>query len=160
MIEKEGSYLIASARNFVPHAPRPTDDIDIFWLDAEDYLRTLDPLRQSVQAITRKYALNPNWFNFVTQMLHSDEMYIPDGKLWKRFGPLHIHLPTNEYILALKIKAGRGKDLADCVILLPKTKIRTRQQAQQLIDRYITPVGQEINAEQITEALNSLFGEE
>ncbi len=31
------------------------------------------------------------------------------------------------YILALKITAGRQKDLDDCAILLPKTKIRTRK---------------------------------
>ncbi len=42
-----------------------------------------------------------------------------------------------------------GKDLADCAILLAQTKISTRQQAQQLLDQYITPKGQEKNAETI-----------
>ncbi|MDQ2716595.1 MAG: hypothetical protein M3Z08_16945, partial [Chloroflexota bacterium] len=54
--------------------------------------------------------LNPDWFNYVAQMLMYDEVIIPNGKLWKRFGPLHIHAPTREYILALKIIAGRDKD--------------------------------------------------
>jgi len=63
-------------------------------------------------------------------MLIYDEILIPDGKLWKRFGPLHIHVPTKEYILALKIIAGREKDLEDCAILLAQTPIQTRQQAQ------------------------------
>ncbi|OLD84868.1 MAG: hypothetical protein AUG54_00190 [Ktedonobacter sp. 13_1_20CM_4_53_7] len=35
---------------------------------------------------------------------------------------------------AAKITAGRQKDLDDCAILLPKTKIRTRKQAQQVLD--------------------------
>jgi len=66
----------------------------------------------------------------------------------------------SEYILALKITAGRQKDLDDCAILLPNTTIRTRQQAQQLLDRYILPGGQQKNAESIENALNRLFGRE
>lgn len=60
----------------------------------------------------------------------------------------------------LKITAGRQKDLDDCAILLPKTKVRTRGQAQQLLDRYILPGGQQKNAESIENALNQLFGRE
>ncbi len=93
-------------------------------------------------------------------MLLFDEVIVPDGKLWKRFGPLHVYAPANEYILALKITGGRQKDLDDCAILLPKTKIRTRQQAQQVLDRYILPEGQQKNAESIENALNRLFGGE
>ncbi len=49
-------------------------------------------------------------------MLLFDEVIVPDGKLWKRFGPLHVYAPASEYILALKITAGRQKDLDDCAI--------------------------------------------
>ena len=83
---------------------------------------------------------------------------MPDGKLWKRFGPLHVYAPAIEYILALKITAGRQKDLDDCAILLPKSQIRTRQQAQLVLDRYILPGGQQKNAESIENALDRLFG--
>ena len=76
-------------------------------------------------------------------MLMYDEVIVPRGKLWKRFGPLHVYAPEVEYILALKITAGRQKDLDDCAILLPKTKIQTRKQAQQVLDRYILPSGQQ-----------------
>jgi hypothetical protein len=96
---------------------------------------------------------------YLAQMLMFDEVIVPDGKLWKRFGPLHMYAPASEYILALKITAGRQKDLEDCVILLPQTKIRTREQAQQMLDRYILPEGQQKNAESIENALNQLFGE-
>lgn len=41
-----------------------------------------------------------------------------------------IYAPANEYIPALKITARRQKDLDDCAILLPKTKIWTHKQAQ------------------------------
>ena len=48
----------------------------------------------------------------------------------------------------------------DCAILLPKTQIWTRKQAQQVLDRYILPEGQQKNAESIENALNRLFGGE
>jgi hypothetical protein len=35
-------------------------------------------------------------------MLMYDEVVVPDGKLWKRFGSLHVYAPPREYILALK----------------------------------------------------------
>ncbi len=83
---------------------------------------------------------------------------MPNGKLWKRFGPLHIYVPPKKYILALKIMAGRDKDLEDCAILLLQTKMKTRQQAQQLLEQYILPEAREKNAAQIEYSLNELFG--
>jgi hypothetical protein len=148
-----GAYMMLLAK-----APRTTDDIDIFWLEeGEEFQRSFPTLRDSVHTIAEKYELAPNWFNYLTQMLIYDQIVIPKGKLWKRYGPLHIYAPPKEYILALKILAGRDKDIADCVILLPQTKIKTRQQAQQLLDRYILPTARENNADQIEDSLNKLF---
>lgn len=56
-----------------------------------------------------------------------------------------------------KITAGRDKDLVDCGILLPQTTIKTRQQAQELLDRYVLPGAQQKNATQIEKALNEIF---
>ena len=68
--------------------------------------------------------------------------------------------PPTAFILALKILAGREKDLADCRILLPQTHIRTRRQAQRVLDRYILPDAQQDEAETIEYSLNVLFGSE
>jgi len=150
-----GAYMLLLA-----NAPRSTKDIDIFWLDEDGFQRAYAPLRESVQVIKQKHDLDADWLNYLAQMLMYDEVIVPDGKLWKRFGPLHVYAPEVEYILALKITAGRQKDLDDCAILLPKTQIRTRKQAQQVLDRYILPSGQQKNAESIENALNRLFGRE
>jgi len=154
-----GAYMLALA-----NAPRITDDIDFFWLEKDVFQSTFsqhtyNTFNDCLQIITERYMLEPGWFNYFAQMLMFDEVVIPDGKLWKRFGSLHIYIPPREYILALKITAGRRKDLDDCAILLPQTRIKTRQQAQQLLDRYILPVGQTKNAEQIANALDQLFRE-
>jgi hypothetical protein len=150
-----GAYMLLFA-----NATRSTKDIDIFWLDEDGLQRAYAPLRESVQVIKQKHDLDADWLNYLAQMLMYDEVRVPEGKLWKRFGPLHVYAPEVEYILALKITAGRQKDLEDCAILLPKTQTRTREQAQQLLDRYILPDGQQRNAERIENALNRLFGRE
>ena len=139
------------------HAPRTTEDIDIFWLEGDTFQQMRSTLSQCVLTITRRYTLRPDWFNYLSQILMQHDIIIPHGKLWKRYGPLHIYIPPKEYMLVLKILAGRDKDLADCAILLPQTPIKTRQQAQQLLDRYILPEAQEKSAEQIESSLSTLF---
>src|SRR5712672_451489 len=143
-----GAYMLLFA-----NAPRSTKDIDIFWLDQDRLQRAYAPLRESVQIIKQRHDLDADWLNYLAQMLMYDEVIVPDGKLWKRFGPLHVYAPAREYILALKITAGRQKDLADCAILLSKTRIRTREQAQHVVEKYLLPGGLEKYAESIEHAL-------
>ena len=147
-----GAYMLVLER-----ASRTTEDIDIFWLEGDAFQQMRGVLSECVVTITRRYRLRPDWLNYLSQILMQNEIIIPRGKLWKRYGPLHIYIPPKAYMLALKIMAGRDKDLVDCAILLPQTNITTRQQARQLLDRYILPEAQEKNAEQIENALNRLF---
>ena len=144
------------------NSPRSTDDVDLFWLDKDVFQpsfsqQTFDTLMDCLRVITEKYRLEEGWFNYFAQMLMIDDVLVPDSKLWKRFGSLHVYIPPKEYILALKITAGRRKDLDDCAILLPQTKMKTREQAQQLLDQYISSEGQAKHAEQIANSLNRLF---
>ena len=151
-----GAYMMLLA-----NTPRTTDDIDMCWFEeGEDFHKARLALRDGVQAIARRYTLPPNWFNYLTHMLIYDKISMPRGKLWKRYGPLHVYAPPKEYILALKILAGRDQDLADCRLLLPQTRIRTRRQAQRVLDRYILPDAQQDEAETIASSLDVLFGSE
>lgn len=149
-----GAYMMLLA-----NAPRSTDDIDIFWLEDEERLQqALYALRDGVHAVAEKNALKPDWLNYLTQLLMYDQIIIPKGKLWRRYGLLHIYVPPKSYILALKILAGRKKDIDDCKLLLQQAKVRTRHQTQQLLDRYILPNAQKENAQQIEYSLDELFG--
>ena len=151
-----GAYML-----LLIDAPRSTDDVDIFWLAEEELPeQAVDALRDGVQAVAQKNQLESDLFNYMTHLLMYDSVIIPKGKLWKRYGPLHIHVPPKEYILALKILAGREKDITDCKILLPQIKIKTRQQAQQLLDRYIRSATQQASIEEIENSLDVLCGEE
>jgi predicted nucleotidyltransferase len=151
-----GAYMLLLTK-----MQRSTDDVDILWLDEEDALqRAIDALREGVQAVAEKQHLEPDWFNYMTHLLMYDVVTIPKGTLWKRLGPLHIYVPPKEYILALKILAGRKKDIEDSNVLLRYVKIKTRQQARRLLDRYVSPAAQATNAEEIEQALQELFQEE
>src|SRR5437667_1770183 len=71
-----------------------------------------------------------------------------------------MYVPPTAFIFALKILAGREKDIADCRILLPQTHIRTRRQAQRALNRYILSDAQQDEAATIEYSLNVLFGSE
>jgi len=111
------------------------------------------PLKESVQAITQKYGLDGSWLHYLSQMLMFDEVRVPDGKLWKCCGPLHVFAPSEKDILALKIAAGRDKDSEDGDILLAAAGIQTREQTQQLVDMYLLPAGLGKHAEAIENTL-------
>ncbi len=53
------------------------------------------------------------------------------------YGVLEVYLPPAEFILALKLMAGRQKDRADILALCQRLQIQNRQQAQRLVDLYI-----------------------
>jgi hypothetical protein len=92
--------------------------VDIFWLEDEETLQqALRALRDAVQLVAQKNRLGLNWLNYLTQLLLYDQVHIPKGWLWRRYGSLHVYIPSKEYILALKILAGREKDIEDCRIL-------------------------------------------
>lgn len=151
-----GAYMLLLAK-----MQRSTDDVDILWLDEEDALqRAIDALRKGVQAVAEKQHLEPDWFNYMTHLLMSDVVTIPKGRLWKRLGPLHIYVPPKEYMLALKILAGRKKDIEDSHLLLQQMTVKTRQHARRLLDRYVSPAAQATNAEEIEQALQELFRED
>lgn len=140
------------------NTPRNTDDIDIFWLEEEGLQRALRPLQEGVNAVAEANQIDPNWLNYLTQLLMYDLVIVPEGNLWKTYGPLHIYAPPPGYILALKIFAGRDKDIEDCKILMQQEKITTRQHTQVLLDCYILPDAQQKNSETIESSLNALFG--
>lgn len=151
-----GAYML-----LLTNTSRNTDDVDIFWLEEEEGLqRALRPLQESIATIAETNQISRNWLNYMTHLLMYDLVVIPSGNLWKTFGPLHIYTPPEEYILALKIFAGRDKDIEDCKVLLQQVKVDTLQQAQTLLDRYILPDAQQNNAEIIAKSLDLLFGQQ
>ena len=128
--------------------------------EEEGLQRALRPLQEGVITVAQANQIDPNWLNYMTQLLMYDLVIVPEGKLWKTYGPLYIYAPPKEYILALKIFAGREKDIEDCRILLQQEMITTRQRAQILLDRYILPDARQNNTDTIARSLDILFGKQ
>ncbi len=129
-----GAFMLTQIKN-----RQATNDIDVLLKDVED--STTPWLYQTFKAAIRSVAMKnkmPNsWLNDVIGDFLRDLGNIPDGKLWRRFDKLEVYLPPEEYILALKLLAGRQKDKDDTLALCKRLQIQTREQAQKVLDRYI-----------------------
>ena len=129
-----GAFMLTQIGN------RPsTNDVDVLPKDGE--LSPTSPLSQTlheaVRAVARKQRLPNTWLNDLIGDFLRDTGTAPEGTLWRTYGKLAVFVPPGEYILALKLFAGRPKDREDIASLCQLLQIQTRTQAQQLIDRYI-----------------------
>src|SRR5215471_10099100 len=129
-----GAYMLTQIGN------RPsTNDVDVLPKDVE--LSTTSPLSQAfhtaVRMVARKHGLANTWLNDLIGDFLRDTGTAPEGTLWRSYGMLAVYVPPSDYILALKLFAGRPKDRQDIASLCQLLQVRTRAQAQQLVDRYI-----------------------
>src|SRR5437762_60032 len=96
-----GGYMI-----FIAKMDRTTKDVDFFWLeeDQEMLQKEIYEFSDGVYAVAEKNGLEVDWINYVTHLLMQDQVVrIPRGRLWRRFGPLHVHVPSREFMLTLKM---------------------------------------------------------
>lgn len=129
-----GAYMLTQIGNRLS-----TNDVDVLLKDVE--FSTTSPLSQTfhaaVRAVARQQGLPNTWLNDLIGDFLRDTGTAPEGTLWRSYGMLAVYVPPSEYILALKLFAGRPKDREDIASLCQVLQIRTRTQAQQLVDRYI-----------------------
>lgn len=121
------------------HNRATTNDIDILLKDVDD--STTSPLYRTFKSAVRNIASRSNipvsWLNDVIGDFIRDIGNVPEGTLWKKFDVLEVYIPPSDYILALKLLAGRQKDRNDIYALCQQLQIQTREQAQALVDLYI-----------------------
>jgi len=127
-----GVYMM----NFV-HNRSSTKDIDIVPLDFPDTMHPDEETKAfqtAIRAVARAYHIKQNWMNDVVAA------FIPKlGEpitLWKEYSHLQVYAPPLDYILALKLLAGREKDAEDIEALCSMLAIETCEQAQVVVDRY------------------------
>src|SRR6266567_287163 len=129
-----GAFMLTQIHN------RPsTNDVDVLHKDVESSANS--PLAQSfkaaVRAVAHKNMLPGTWLNDLIGDFLRDTGTAPEGILWRAYALLEVYIPPSEYILALKLLAGRPKDRGDIQALCQQLRIQTRGQAQQLVDQYI-----------------------
>jgi hypothetical protein len=140
------------------HNRSSTNDVDVLLIDEDN--STTSPryqnFRAAVRSVARKKKLPSNWLNDIMGDFLRDTGTAPDGTLWRTYTMLEVYIPPSDYILALKVFAGRPKDRDDIDALCQQLLIRTRQQAQQLVDRYI-PNKQIQQLNQLDDTLDEMF---
>ena len=115
--------IVASLRSTVPYAAE---------------------FRQAVTTVAVAYRLPPDWMNDEAAEYYYDDAPSVDVLFWRSFaGILFVYLPTPEYVFATKIMAYRPKDQDDLRLLIDKLHLRTRAQAQAILDRFVLPEGQQ-----------------
>ena len=126
-----GVYMIFEVGN--RSATKDVDVIPVSFPDTMQANQETKAFRQAVNAVARQFKLKRDWVNDVVAA------FVPtttETTLWREYSHLHISIPSREYILALKLLAGRDKDEDDILALCDLLQITTREQAQSLVDRY------------------------
>jgi hypothetical protein len=139
------------------HSTRMTNDVDVLLKDIDD--PTTSPLyrvfKTAVRAVASRRQIPSTWMNDLIGDFLRDLGTVPNGVLWRTYAVLEVYVPEAEYILALKLLAGRQKDREDIRLLCQQIHIQTRNQAQQLVDRYIPKKAQQVN--DLDDTLSDLF---
>jgi hypothetical protein len=129
-----GAFMLLQSKS-----RRATDDIDVVLKDVEDTVDSplYDTFRAAVQAVANRNQLRDKWLNDLMAEILRDMGPLPEGTLWRRYGKLEVFFPPEDYILVLKLLAGRQKDRRDIETLCQQLQIQSREQAQRLVDRYV-----------------------
>lgn len=148
-----GAYMLTQVHN------RPsTNDVDVLLKDLEPSPTSAlyQTFKAAVRAVAQKNMLPGNWLNDLIGDFLRDTGTAPEGALWRTFAKLEVYIPSDDYVLALKLFAGRPKDRDDILFLCQKLRIQTREQAQYLVDQYI-PDRQIQKLNHLNDTLDELF---
>lgn len=126
--------LIAS-----PHRPKPGKVIGVSIQHGGEIATRAGGtvFAQAVEEVAAEFGLPLDWMNDESAGYLYDSAPGADAYLWRSFGLLHIYLPTAEYVFTLKLMASRRKDQPDIKVLMKQLKLRTPEEAQAILDRFL-----------------------
>jgi hypothetical protein len=130
-----GAYML-----LLVHNREFTEDVDIFPLNvavSSQPNKETKAFQAAARAIAKRHELKRDWINDVAATMLGGLGPDPELRLWEKFDQLHVYIPNLDYILAMKLFAGREKDDPDIDALVQALSITTRQQLQTIVDRYI-----------------------
>ena len=88
-----------------------------------------------MRAVAQQHSLPATWLNDVITDALRTQGGVPEGSLWRVFGPLEVFMSEPEYILALKLLAGRPQDMLEIQALNTQLGISSHAHAQIILDR-------------------------
>jgi hypothetical protein len=149
-----GGYMLTQIHNRTT-----TGDIDTVWLYPEIHSGSeiYRLFKAAVRFVADDEGLNTEWLNINVGGFVRAAGPLPKMKLWKKFAVVHVYLPPQDFILALKLTAAREKDQDDIEALCRLLGIDTRKKAQRVLDKYIK---QEIQADNhVASKLDAFFAQ-
>lgn len=147
-----GAYMLTQVHNRLV-----TRDVDVI-VQVNRESREYSQLKQAVTFVAQDTGVDRDWLsdNIADFILSAGK--IPRSQLWLSHGMLQVYVPDESYILALKLLSGRDKDENDIHTLLQRLNIRTRKQAEKILNKYLNKNTREEFAKDIQETLDDLFG--
>ncbi|GAC1566051.1 MAG: DUF6036 family nucleotidyltransferase [Ktedonobacteraceae bacterium] len=122
-----------------------TKDIDAYF-DAKHAAA----IREAAATIAKREGLSINWLNDAVKGFFYTQ---PPNKRWAEYPGLRIYIPTLDYLLVMKVVAGRPQDIEDAKALIKKLQISTSQQVLELIASYTKQQNVEARVQYIVEEL-------
>ena len=107
-----------------------TVDVDAFLgLPAVDATEVLDRLG-------REWGLDEGWFNFEAQGLLPPVAGADAYQAWHTVGDVTLYVATAAALLAMKLRAARGKDQSDIAFLLRVCGVTTVEAAEEIFESF------------------------
>ena len=98
-----------------------------------------DDILDAASHIADEHGLPHDWINTDMSTVHRPREAL-FGKNVYRGKRFHVYVPDKETLLAMKIYAGRNDDLDDTVRLAKETGITKREEMEEMLYRYYTPM--------------------
>ena len=107
-----------------------TQDVDAYFgqpaVDATEVLARL----------AREWGLDDGWFNFNAQGLLPPVAGADAFRVWRKVGDATLFVATVPALLAMKLRAARGKDQADIAFLIDSCGVTTVEAAEEIFESY------------------------
>jgi len=132
-----------------------TQDIDV--VIATNDRHTYQTVQQAINLVAQEKHLLSSWLNDEVTIVIDQIGRPKKPRHWKTFSNLEVYIPEFEYILALKLFAGRTQDDLDIEALAQRLNIHTKAQAWSIVNSYITSAQLSMRSGNTTQVIDRCF---
>jgi hypothetical protein len=134
---------------------KSTQDIDV--VIATNDRGTYQAIQQAIALVAREKRLPPAWLNDDVTIVVDQVGKPKTPQHWRTFANLTVYVPELEYILALKLFAGRPQDDRDIQAIAQRLPVHTKAQAWSIVNGYIPPTQLRLRSGYTTQAIDRCF---
>lgn len=121
-----------------------TQDIDA------SFEKNAPAIRDAISFIATREGLRNDWLNDAAKgFLYTQ----PPITLWRQYGSLNIYIPSLEYLLAMKLVAGRPRDIDDAKAIVKRSRISTPQDVLNILTQYVPQSRIDVRVQYLVEEL-------